>query len=277
MKKSSGKIEEIDTHIEFSRPCCGTLISKSDKYCRKCGVNLAESSTPPSEELPQELYERKLSLINRFYKLLTAPSEAMRDIALAPDYGGVIVVIVLQIVLTSVAVVIVMQKIRFSGPYAAEIGGLVSGVLAFAMFVAVIPLLIKWLVKSLIVKYACDSESGWDFKTAASITGYAYVVTLVISIPGIFIAWFLLPTFHLNTTGLDSTAMTQAFNDYEAQLSWLKFGYTLPFSLLGLIWKSYLGGLGARFGTKEKCSLSRGLVVFFVLGLIGLLFSFVIT
>jgi ribosomal protein L37AE/L43A len=61
MKKTSEKIEEIDTRIELSCPNCGTLISKSDKYCRKCGVNLAGSSTPPSEELPQEIYERKLS------------------------------------------------------------------------------------------------------------------------------------------------------------------------------------------------------------------------
>ena len=52
--------------------------------------------------------------------------------------------------------------------------------------------------------------------------------------------------------------------------------YCLPFDLFGLLWKSYLGGLGAHFGTKEKCSLGMGIAVFFVLSLIGFLIPFVI-
>ena len=66
-------------------------------------------------------------------------------------------------------------------------------------------------------------------------------------------------------------------NNYRAQINTLNLTFSLPVSLLGLIWKSYLGGLGTDFGTNGKCSVSTGFVVFFALGLIGLLVSFVIS
>jgi hypothetical protein len=197
----------------------------------------------------------------------------MRDIAFSPDYGGIVVVLALDFVLLSVGLAVILQKIQFSGPHAETISGILSGFLGVAVFIAVIILVAKWAIKSLIVKYACDSGSGWDFKTAASVTGYAYIADVIMGIVGLCLAWFLLPTFHLETADLE--AMRQAISDYEAQLNWLQLMYTLPFSLFGLVWKSYLGGLGARFGTKEKCSLSMGILVFFVLSLIGVLISFV--
>jgi hypothetical protein len=266
---------------KFPCPCCGTLISKDSVFCKKCGVNVIEFSktapeAPPSppERLAEELYERKFSLTQRFYKLLTAPSEAMRDIALAPDYEAVLVVIALDIVFLSVAAGIILQKIQFSGPHAETISGIVSGLLIAATFIGGILGLARWAIKSLIVRYACDSGSGWDFKTAASITGYAYIADIIMGLIGLFIGWFLLPTFRLESTDLEATR--QAFNDYEAQLNQLTLTYCLPFSLFGLLWKSYLGGLGTRFGTKEKCSLRMGIAVFFALSLIGFMISLII-
>ncbi len=129
------------------------------------------------------------------------------------------------------------------------------------------------MIKSLIVKYFCDSGSSWDFKVAACITGYAYIADIVIGVLGLVVLWFLLPTFQLDTGDLE--AVRQALSGYQAQLNWLKLIYSLPLSLLGLLWKSYLGGLGAKFGTKEKCSLGTGIAVFFVLGFIGILISFI--
>jgi len=266
---------------KFSCPRCGTLISKDSVFCKKCGVNLVGFSetapeVPPSapERLPEEFYERKFSLTQRFYKLLTAPSEAMRDIALAPDYEGVLVVIAANIVFLSVAAGIILQKIQFSGPHAETISGMVSGLLIAAIFIAGILEVARWAIKSLIVRYACDSGSGWDFKTAASVTGYAYIADIIMGMIGLCIGWLVLPTFHLESTDLDT--MRQVFNDYEARVKWLGLVYSLPFSLLGLLWKSYLGGLGARFGTKEECSLSMGIAVFFVLSLVGIMISFII-
>jgi hypothetical protein len=235
-------------------------------------IELPVPSSPP-EVLPEEPYERSFSLAQRFYKLLTSPSEAMRDIAFAPDYYGVLVVIAFQVVYLSAAVAMVFQKIRFSGPYATTLSGMLSGLLVAAIFVSAVILLVKWLGKSLIVKYFCDSGSEWDFKTAASITGYAYIADIVMGLIGMCVGWFLLPTLHFETADIE--AMRQTLNDYEAQLSWLRLLYSLPFSLFGLLWKSYLGGLGTRFGTKEKCSLSMGIAVFFGLSLIGLMISFI--
>ena len=261
-------------------PECAVLVSRSDKFCRNCGSSLIEffetaSEIPLTQErVPEELYERKFSLTQRFYKLLTAPSEAMRDIALAPDYGGVLVVIALNIVFLSVAAGIILQKIQFSGPHAETISDIVSGLLIAATFIGGVLEVARWTIKALIVRYACDSGSGWDFKTAASITGYAYIVDIIMGLIGLCIGLFLLPTFRLESTDLE--AMRQAFNGYEAQLDQLALVYCLPFSLFGLLWKSYLGGLGTRFGTKEKCSLRMGIVVFFALGLIGFMILFII-
>lgn len=231
------------------------------------------SSSP--EQPPEELYERKYSVTQRFYKLLTAPSKAMRDIALAPDYEGVLVVIVLNLVLMSVVAGILLQKIQFSGPHAETASQLFSTILVAASFILVIYIPAKWAIKSLLVKHACDNGSGWEFKTAASITGYAYITDIIMGILEIFILWFLLPTLHFDT-GADWEALRQIVNDYEAQITWLRLLYTLPVSIFGLLWKSYLGGLGTHFGTKEKCSLRMGIAVFTGLSLIGFLISEII-
>jgi hypothetical protein len=97
---------------------------------------------------------------------------------------------------------------------------------------------------------------------------------LIFGILGLIVGWFLLPTLYLDTPNLE--AAKQSLNGYEAQLTWLRLLYTLPLSLFGLVWKSYLGGLGAHFGTKTKCTLRSGFLVFFGLGLLGLLISFVL-
>jgi len=259
-------------------PKCGMLVSKGDRFCKNCGATLIEVSTavpaiPPAPEIvPEERYERKFSLIQRFLKVLTKPSEAMKDIGLAPDYGGSFAVIAIEMVLASVAVILIFQRIQLVGTYAEEIWNFVVGIMTLGIVIAFGLVIARWLIKSLIVKFACDSGSSWDFKTAASITGYAYVADIVTSLLGIIAVWLFMPSFVIDVTNLD--AARQAIADYQAQMLWVKLAYTLPVSLLGLIWKSYLGGLGAHFGTKERCSRSTGIVVFFALGLIGLLISF---
>jgi len=260
-------------------PKCGALISKGDRFCKNCGASLIEVSeafteTLSSERVPEELYERKFSLTQRFYKLLTAPSEAMRDIALAPDYEGVAIIIVMELVSAILAIALVLQKIHFVGEYANTVMGFVTLGLTLGFIFAIGIIIVRWLIKSLIVRYACDSGSAWNFKTAASITGYAYLPEMIIGLIGICVSWFLIPSMTFNVADLE--VARQQLESYQAQLNWLKLLCTLPFSFFGLLWKSYLGGLGARFGTKEKCSLDTGIAVFFVLGLISLLISFVI-
>jgi len=264
---------------KFACPKCGALVSKGDRFCKNCGASLIEVSVPevsalvvPEQKIEQP-YERKFSLIKRFYKLLTAPSGAMEDIALAPDYGGVAIIIVIEVILSILSVVLVFQKIHFTGTHADAIMGYVTLAFTLVCFLSLGVIVVRWLIKSLIVKYACDSGSAWNFKVAASITGYAYIADIIVSVIGGCISWYLMPSITINTTDLQ--AAIQTMNNYRAQLSWLMLVYSLPVSLIGLIWKSYFGGLGAHFGTGEDCSVGKGVAVFFILGLIGLLISFI--
>jgi len=246
------------------------LIEMSEKE------NPSESTgeAPQPESAPEE-YERKFSLIQRFYKLFTAPSEAMKDIALAPEYGGVAAVIFVELVLASISFALAFQKIQIIGPYAKTISGMVGGVLAISVLIASGMLAARWALKSLLVNKICDSGSEWEFRTAASVTGYAYIADITVSILGIFVMWFSTPTFTIDTSNLE--AARQALASYQAQTGWLQLVYTIPVSVGGLLWKSYLGGLGAHFGTEGECSIGKGFAVFFVLGLIGLLISFLLS
>ena len=269
--------------VEGKSPCpnCETLVSKSDVYCRKCGAKLSGLGIGIPGEVSsegvapvEEVYVRRLSLSQRFLKLIVAPSEAMKDIAQAPSYDGISVIVIVEIILASIAAAMILQKFQITGPQSDTIMSLILGALTLSLFLRLASRVFKWVLKALIVRYTCDSVSSWDFKTAASITGYAYIAEIIVGMLGLFVGVFLLPTFYIDTSNWE--VARQSLNDYQAQLMVLQLLYTLPLSLLGLLWKSYLGGLGTRFGTKEMCSLGRGFGVFFGLGLIGLLVAFVL-
>jgi hypothetical protein len=223
-------------------------------------------------EPTNEVYQRRFSTAQRFLKILTSPSEVMKDIAQAPSYDGITVIFFAQVFVFAFGLWLIFQKIQITGQYSNLITGLLSLAVVLAGFFSLVLFVGRWALKSLIVKSLCDSGSSWEFKTAASITSYAYTADIVLGIFGIIVGWFLLPTFHLDTGNLDVSR--QLLNDYQTQIMWLKLTYTLPLSLLGLLWKSYLGGLGTHFGTKGRCPLRKGIVVFFCLGLIGVLLLF---
>ncbi|MEM3609189.1 MAG: zinc-ribbon domain-containing protein [Candidatus Bathyarchaeia archaeon] len=269
---------------QFVCPKCGTLISKSDKFCRNCGASLTEifeakslapSILPPPEVAPEQPYKRKYSFSQRLLKVLFSPSEGMKDIALAPSYGEVFVVLAFEIILSAAVIAMVFTKIQFVGSLPSFFWSIITFAITIGVIFAFGLIIARWLIKSLIVKAACDSESGWDFKTAASVTGYAYLATVIVSVLGLVVAWFFIPSIVIDITNLE--AARQALADFQAQTNWLKFWYTLPTSLFGLVWKSYLGGLGTHFGTKGRCSLGLGFLVFFCLGLVGLLISLAFT
>jgi hypothetical protein len=233
--------------------------------------------TSPPQPTPEVRppYERKFSTLQRYYKLVTAPSEAMKDIALAPDYKGYFGILVLQFALLSISLAVALQRIQFVGTYAVVLSNMLIGVFVGVVIIASVLIVIRWLVKSFIVRHAGDSGSSWRFRTAASVTAYAYIADVVIMMIGIAVSWFLMPTFRVDTT--DLTVAIQQMNGYRAQLNLLKLTFTLPLSLLGVIWKSYLGGLGTHFGTNGWCSKRTGFFIFFVLSLIGLIVAFVIS
>jgi hypothetical protein len=59
-------------------------------------------TSPPTALKPEEAYARRFSVWQRLLRLTINPSEAIKDIALAPEYDGVTVIIVAQLVLLGV-------------------------------------------------------------------------------------------------------------------------------------------------------------------------------
>lgn len=263
----------------FPCPKCGMPVSKGDTSCKNCGADFLQVSAPPAPpspsvpEVPAEKpYERKFSSVERLLRVLISPSAAMEDIGLAPDYEGASIVIVFLMILAAVAMVLAFQKIQVVGDLASQVWSLVSGIIVFAVVLSFGVMIVRWLVKSFLVRLGCDSGSGWNFKTAAVVTGYAYMADVIVAILSLLVLWSVMPSFTINTANLDAAQADLA--NFQAQLRWIKLVYSLPVSLLGLVWKSYLGGLGAHFGTKRACSKGTGFIVFFVLGLIGLLITY---
>lgn len=222
-------------------------------------------------EKAKQLYSRKYSLVQRLYRVLFNPSEVMKDIALDPDYGGVAVILVLQFVYSAILISLLLSKFHFTGEYATMVSGMMSFGIGFAMALMVILLPIRWLIKSVIVWKVCDAGSRWNFKTAASVTGYAYIADLILSSISGIIVLYLMPSIHLDTNDLEQ-AMDMVKNVYEPQLRSIRQD-SLPITFAAIIWKSFLGGIGTHFGTDERCSKFAGIGVFFLLALVVFGFS----
>ena len=256
-------------------PRCGTQCSITDSFCRGCGHRLIrpplqDSKPVHAHHLPPR-YQRKYSVPTRFVKLLTSPREAMEDIALAPDYTGAIVIAILEIIMTIAAVILTLQKIEFTGAYASQVLAAMNSILGVTIVITPIIFGVRWLVKSWLVRVMCD-EGSWDFTSAAAVTGYAYLGSTIFTIFSLVIGWILLPTITINTTNLE-LALIQ-LEQYTAEMTAYQFSITLPIALIGMLWKSYLGGLGTNTGTRRRCSVEKGTAVFVLLGLIGLLINF---
>ena len=228
-----------------------------------------ERATPTQHHPP---YERKYSTLQRLTKLLTSPKEAMDDIGLAPDYAGVIVLFVIWTIFSIIGVMIVLPKMQFIGPYGAETTSMVMATTVAASVFVPIALIIRWLIKSYLIRHACDSKS-WDFPTAASVTGYAYLPNVIFSFVWLFVAWLLIPTVIIDTT--DLTQATVQLELFTAQTMWITVGLSTVFAAIALLWKSYLGSLGTFTGTREKCERNSAFGAFVAIGFIGLLIDFI--
>lgn len=91
----------------------------------------------------------------------------------------------------------------------------------------------------------------------------------------LIVSYELLPSLTLNVSNLD--AARQQIADFRSQALGIELAVSIPIGLVGMIWKSYLGGLGTKFGTLEHCTLVQGFAVFFILALLGWLISFLVT
>jgi hypothetical protein len=267
-------------------PYCGAPISRTDKYCKNCGKTLIEQpevtqpqptlrpTPPPPREQP---CEREYSVPQRLYKLIVSPNKAMQDIGLAPEYTGPILLIIFRTILLTVTIAFAYSKIQWAGDpnMISQVTGLLSGVITLTTVIAVGLLVAYWLGKALIVKYTCDSGSAWTFTTAASVTGYAYLPDLILGIISLAVVYPMIPAITLNVS--DINAARAALADYRTQLLWIQLIFSVPISIIALIWKSYLGGLGTKFGTQKKASLAMGFTVFLILGLLAWGISYLLT
>lgn len=230
-------------------------------------------SAPPAPEP----YVRKFSVLQRLYKLVVSPSEAMKDIGLAPDYGGPIFLVILRTIMGIVAISVVFEKFQLVGDSetVSQVWGFVSEVITIAAVIAVFIFIIYWVVKSVLVEYTCDDGSKWSFATAASVTGYAYIADVIIGIVAFILAFELMPSVTINVTSVD--AARQSVANFRSQYFETSLAIGIPSGLLGIIWKSYLGGLGTKTGTREQCTLSKAFAIFFFLALLGWLISYLLT
>lgn len=207
-------------------------------------------------------------MLQRFTKLVTSPREAMTDIGHAPDYGGVVLLFVVWIIISTTSAIIMLSKMQFTGTYSSEMTSGLAMAATLGLVLAPIIMFVRWLVKSFMIRFACESKN-WDYETAASVTGYAYLPNIIYSFLWIFVVVFLIPTITVDTTNLEQAIIDLQM--YNAQLAWITLGLGTLGSILVLFWKSYLGGLGAFAGTHESCSERDGMLWFLAIGFIGLI------
>lgn len=263
---------------EKSTTCstCGKLVSAGNDHCGYCGTLVSKSSTSPNTiELTggatpaqhHPRYERKYSTSQRLTKLLTSPKDAMDDIGLAPDYSGVIVLFVIWTIFSIIGVMIMLPKLQFIGPYGPEITRMVMASTVGTLILVPFILVIRWLVKSYLIRHACDSKS-WDFQTAASVTGYAYLPNIIFSFVWIIVIWLLMPSVVIDTTDLAQALIQMEI--FDGQTMWLTVGVSMVLSIITLLWKSYLGSFGTYTGTHNNCERNFAFVAFAIIGLIGI-------
>lgn len=230
---------------------------------------------PPLETVPPKPYERKLPFLKRLFKVLFSPREGMEDVALAPSYDEVFMILAIMMSAALMLLALVFSKIQFVG---VSLSIAFWSIIIFVMVVSVVfaygLVVAVWLIVSVIVKFACDRGSGWDLKSAASITGYTFLVDTILGFISAAVFGFFIPPIPIDVANFELTRQTIA--DLMLQLNWLRICW-LPVSFLGIAWKSHLGGLGANFGTRGKCSRKLGFTVFFCINLVGLLISYILS
>jgi len=251
---------------EYKCPVCGNPVSRDDFYCSKCGAKLSNFQAATKEIEESSSYERKYGLFQRLWGVIFNPKETLNDIALCPEYGGSLLVILLN---TGLGIIILFQaasKISFVGPYASKVTSMFYSIVNLASVLTIFIYIARWLIKSLIVWKVCDFGSGWNFSSAASVTGYAYIADFFSAIISLF-STSMLPSLTIDTSNAEAAA--RQANEYTSALMGYQ-PYLLLIFLIFIIWKSYLGGLGTHYGTKKLCPKGTAIIIFIMLSFIGL-------
>lgn len=229
--------------------------------------NMGGSSSP--ENVPPV---KNWTAQERWVGIFKSPSAAMTSIAEKPNYAEPAFAVLLQVILTAIALGMAMTKIHYTGPYAARLESMVTSMIVGTMILAGFLMFLFWAIRAGLILILCRGDSDWQFKSAAAVTGYALVPTLLISIVTMVIVAIVLPSITLDTSNLE--AAQQAMATFSQQTADLKYAITVPFTIGGIVWQAFLGAFGVRAGTKGQRSFAVGFVVFFLVGLIDLLLMF---
>jgi hypothetical protein len=205
-------------------------------------------------------------------KVLFSPREVMEDIGQSPDYEGVVVVFALWTIVTAIGVSLSIPKIQFVGPDSDLLNSMLAGTLYASIIVVPIVLIIRWLVKSYLIRHATDSNA-WDFSAAASVTGYAYMPNVLFGFVGMILSWLLVPSITIST--VDPAAALFQMEQFAAQTFWLTTGLSAVLTLIALFWKSKLGSYGTFAGTHRTYSEGSAFGVFMAVGFVGWLIDFI--
>jgi len=265
-------LEHNEKEKEYRCPVCGNPVSKDDFYCSRCGAKLSDIQALTQETEEAQTYERKYGLFQRLWGVIFNPKETLNDIAQCPEYGGPLLVIILNTVLGIVILFQAASKISFVGPYASKVTSMFYSIVSLTSVLAFFIYIARWLIKSLIVWKACDFGSGWNFSNAASVTGYVYLADFFSLIISVFFT-NMLPSLTIDTSSAEAAA--RQASEYISNLMGYQ-PYLLMLSLVFIIWKSYLGGLGTHYGTKKLCSKTTAIIVFIMLSLIGLAINYLL-
>jgi len=94
---------------------------------------LSISEKPPFDTVPSKPYERGFSFLQRLFKVLFTPMEGMEDVALAPSYGEVFMILVVMMFAALVLIALVFSKIQFVG---LSLPSAFWGIIVFAIAIA---------------------------------------------------------------------------------------------------------------------------------------------
>ena len=218
-------------------------------------------------------YERKYGLLKRLWGAIFKPDETFSDIALSPDYAGVILILIIEATLFIVTIYQLFGKINIVGPYASDVKGFLNMLMSMVSVMIFPFCVIRWLIKSVIIWKACDSGSNWTFSSAASVTGYAYIVEIISAAINMFVV-STLPSLTLDTSNPEM--VTKQANEYISMFQSGYYPHMLIISFVFIFWKSYLGGLGTHYGTRKLCSKAFAMALFVILSLIGLAVNYLL-
>ncbi len=257
IKELEAKLHEKEEQVKIIPPVThvpqGQSYPPNSQYSTPpySSSSITGSSVPTPMQPVGKLRVQEWGFSRRLVGIFRSPKRAMANIAGEPNYTEPVIIIIVQVMLFCIAQSLVLSKILLYWFWMPELTSMLfettvwAGILMFAV----------WAIRSWIILVLYKQGTGWRFKSAAAVTGYAMIPVLLMNIPGLILISAMSP-YVLSTMSL--AAIQQA--TVTMKLIW-----ALPLTLVGNAWQSYLGAHGVKAGTGGRRSFASGFTVFFSL------------